>query len=93
MLDFLKLVDISDSTLEIINKTYDDAMKFNLSMNDENCLGIIIFMKKVGIKNIDDLLIDKPDWFLKTSEDLIEKIISNKELINQINEDYNNVVI
>ncbi len=93
MLDFLKQVDISDDVIEKINDKYDEVMKFNLNINAENCLGIILYMKKVGINNIGDLLIDKPDWFLKTSSDFISKIVANKKLINMINEDYDNVDI
>ena len=90
MLDFLSQADINDIDLERINTCYDDAMKYNLHINAENCLGIILYLKKKGIKNIEDLLIDKPEWFLKTTNEFINMIESNKNLINSINNYYDN---
>jgi len=92
MLDFLKNVDISDNTINELNNRLDKSMIFDLNTNAENVLGIIIFMKKVGINNISLLLLNKPDWFLKRCDTFIEKINSNQEyLVNKINTDYENV--
>lgn len=88
MLDFLKNVNIDEQTIKLMNINYDDTMKFNLQMNAENCMGIILFMKKIGIKNIDELLINKPEWFLKTTKDVINIFSTKKDIINRINENY-----
>ena len=91
MLDFLKNIDINEKTIEQMDLLLDEPIKFNLQVNAENCLGIIIFMQKIGIKNVDELLINKPEWFLKTTKEMIKLLSNNKKLINQINEDYENV--
>ena len=93
MIDFLKSVGISEGTINRMNELYDDSMKFNLEMNKENCIDIIIYMKKVGINNIEDLLLYKPDWFLKTTDDFIDLCTNDKTLVDRINEDYENVII
>ena len=93
MLDFLKQVNISDIIIDLMDSRFDESLKYNLNVNSENCIGIILYMQKVGINNVDDLLLDKPEWFLKTTSDFIRICSNNKDLINQINEDYNNVVI
>ncbi len=86
MLDFLKNVDIKDETIKEMYKTLDEATIYNLKVNDENCLGIILFMKKVGINNIDELLLYKTEWFLNARSDFIKKV--NNNIVRKINENY-----
>lgn len=88
MIDFLKKVDINDDTIKKLNNELEDFTLSNLKSNDRNCLGIILYLKKIGIKNIDDLLLYKTDWFLYTTKGFIEKFNKRKdELINKISND------
>ena len=87
-MDFLKKVDINDDTIKKLNEELEDFTLSNLKSNEQNCLGIILYLKKIGIKNIDDLLIYKTDWFLYTTKRFIDKFNKRKdELINKINND------
>ena len=89
MMDFLKKVDINDDTIKKLNEELEDFTLSNLKSNEQNCLGIILYLKKIGIKNIDDLLIYKTDWFLYTTKRFIDKFNKRKdELICKINNNY-----
>ncbi len=86
MLEFLKNVNISDKTIKEMYQKHDEAMIFDLKENAENCLGIIMFMQKMGITVIDELLLNRPEWFLKTIESFTQKF--SPRLAKEINEDY-----
>lgn len=89
MLEFLKNVDIDDKVIQEMYSKHDDALIFNLKANATNCLGIIMFMKKVKIEVIDELLLNRPEWFLMTIDSFIEKFTPG--MVKQINEDYYSV--
>ena len=94
MIDYLKNVDISDKTIKKMYEIHDESTLLNLETNEENCLGIIIFMRKIGINNIDELLLYKPDWFLKTTKSFINCFSNNKEkLVSRINNNYLDVTL
>ena len=93
MLDFLKKANISDATIRYINENFSSNNIMALSDNSEECLKIISYFRKIGINNIDNLLIDETYIFLKLFD-----IVTNKFseynlniLVNDINEDYMNI--
>ena len=45
MIDFLKMVNISDSTLIEMMKNNNEAILFNLSCNEDDALKIINYMQ------------------------------------------------
>lgn len=92
MLDFLQRVNISNETIEEMLETHSNPMIYNLSVNEDNCLKIISFMREIGITVIDELLLYKLDWFLNTfsyfTSFFRDKDVKNE--VNKINEDYMN---
>lgn len=90
MIDFLKKCGISSATLDEILKVNVDANIYNFSCNQDEVVKIIDFLKNIGVKEIDALLIHKIDLFFMTLDDIM--LMFNKNDINlvvkKINEDY-----
>lgn len=92
MLDFLQKANISIKTIEEMLETHPNSMIYNLSVNEDNCLKIISFMKEIGINVIDELLLYKIEWFLNTFS-YFTNLFKNKDveqIVNEINENYIN---
>lgn len=95
MIDFLKMVNISDSTLIDMMKNNNEAILFNLSCNEDDALKIINYMQSIGINDIDDLLIYRIDIFTILFEQFIKKIskFNIPLLVEYVNSDYTNIDI
>ena len=78
MIDFLKMVNISDSTLIEMMKNNNEAILFNLSCNEDDALKIINYMQSIGINDIDDLLIYRIDIFT-----ILFEQFTNIDIINR----------
>lgn len=63
-----------------------------LVINETECIKIISYLRKIGIKTIKELLVYRTDLFLNTFKK-IETTFQNIDitLINKINEDYSYV--
>ena len=93
MIDFLKKVNITDETIDQMFEKNLDSLLQDIDNNEENYIKIILFLKKIDIKNINDLLIYKPSIFKGSFTDFIKefkKYDANK-LVDLINSDYNNI--
>ena len=91
MMDFLIICGIKKDTVERILENPSNA--FDLEANKKECIKIILYLKFIGITNIDDLILYKQHIFLKTKDkilNLFEKH-NTKEMVKLINEDYNNI--
>ena len=85
-MDFLKNVGVSEYTISEMQRILNEATLYNLKANAENCLAIILYLQKIGVSNIDELLLFRPEWFLNVPEKFIIKFERRKpQLINQIN--------
>lgn len=77
---------------DIINKILEvngDAISLSFECNEENIRNIINYLKYIGIKNIDKILIYEVDFFLNDFEEIKRKIrYENYEVIQNINSDY-----
>lgn len=73
-MDFLKKVGISDETIKSMLDNNSHQCLFNLECNQDECLRIIIFMKNIGIKTVDDLLINLPEIFIGTLSVFMKKL-------------------
>ena len=93
MLDFLKKVDISDDVINSMIEMLPVSSLQDIDNNEENCLSILIYMKKLGIFNVDDLLIYKPDVFKGSFRNFYLKMqrYENTNIVNMINDDFNNI--
>ena len=90
MIDFLKKENISDDVIKKIEENNNQSSLYDLSLNEDNCLKIIKYLKDVGVLNIDLLLINEMDVFLLTFNEFVRKLkkfnISN--FVQVINNDY-----
>ncbi len=90
MLEFLKKVGISESLIdEMLNNIPISSLQ-DINNNEENCLKIILYLENMGVTNIDDLLLYKPDSFKGGISDFVKKFekYSNKEFIKELNNDF-----
>ena len=93
MIDFLKEYDIKEETIEKIKEIYSPSILFDLNCNEVECRKIIIFLKSIGIENIDILLLYEIDLFFKNMKN-VELAFSKfniNELVEQINHDYTEI--
>ena len=73
MIDFLSQVGISQKTINEIKNKNTNSTLFDLSCNEDDCLKIIKYLKELGIKNIDELLIYEIDVFKLPFIELVKK--------------------
>lgn len=90
MLDFLIVSGIKLSTIEELN--LNEANAFDLSCNKNECVKTITYLKIIGIKNIDELLINTTMLFLIPRDEVADKFEKHgkEEMVRLINEDVNN---
>ena len=74
MLDFLTLSNISNKTIDAILKNNTQSKIGDLSFNDKDCIKIIEYMRQIGFKCIDDLLINYLNVFIMDYDDFVKKI-------------------
>lgn len=93
MVDHLIMCGISKKT---INKLKERESEFYcLSLNEEECVKIITFLKFIGITNIEEILLYRLELFLNSKKEVMEMFEKNdiKETVNKINENYENIDI
>ena len=61
MIDFLKKTNINEDILIEIIKNNNPSSLSSLSINEEECVKIINYMKEIGLTCIDELLIKLVD--------------------------------
>lgn len=89
---YLIELGISEETIKKILEINSEAISISFECNEENITNIINYLKYVGIKNIEDLLIYEVDFFLKDFEE-VKKLIrmEDRETIYNINQDWINI--
>ena len=87
-MDFLKNAGISDDTIKKIVENNSSQCLFNLECNQDDCLKIIVFMRNIGIKTIDELLIQIPEIFIQSVNEFMKKLARYDilEVIRDVNE-------
>lgn len=83
---------------DTINKIINNNSKqiiYDAEWNMEKVVSSIDYLKEIGIININGILIDRFDIFLRGRKKLEEKFnkLSNKNIIEQINNDYKNISV
>ena len=85
-MEFLKELNIDKNTLNRIIEQNSESIIYTLETNKESIKEIIDYLKKIGIKPINELLIYEFDFFLMDINEIKNKL--NNELIENINNDY-----
>lgn len=91
MIDFLLECNIKKDTVNALNSRLPSSTIFSLSCNEYEINKIIMYLKKIGIKCIDDILINYTDLFFNTYDEFVSifKKYDIKKLVEFINKDYN----
>ena len=80
---------ISEETLNKIIEVNDEAIELSIECNEKNITNIINYLKYIGIKNINDLLIYEIDFFLNDFEEIKKKLRRENVVdIYNINNDF-----
>ena len=90
MIDFLKKINIKEDVLIEIIKNNNPSALSSLSINEDECLKIINYMRKIGIACIDELLINRIDLFLSSFNKFIKKLskFNIPVFVQLVNTDY-----
>lgn len=93
MIDHLIMCGISKKTIEQLQKRESEF--YCLSLNEEECLKIITYLKFIGIVNINEIFQYRLELFLNTKKEVIEMFekYNISELVNKINDNYENIDI
>jgi len=84
-MDFLKTAMISDDTIKLIMENNSSVCLFNLECNKEECLRIIKFIRNIGIRRVDDLLIKETEIFIQSLREFMKKI-SRYDIVEVVTE-------
>lgn len=88
-MDYLKKIGISTETIKKITDKYDESVLELIDIEQHNVKQVIDYMEKIGIKNIEGLLLYSIEIFTKNIEE-IKNIFEqdNQEwIVKTINED------
>lgn len=85
-MEFIKELNIDENTLKKIIEQNGEAIIYTLETNKKDIKEIIDYIKKIGVKPINELLIYEFDFFLMDIDSIKNKL--NNELIENINNDY-----
>ena len=91
-MDFLKDYVSDDVIGEIISNNKDIVIN-DLIYNKDNVVLILDYLKELGIKDIDDILILKIDFFFRDIDDIKKHFerYDKDVIVNLINEDISNL--
>lgn len=91
MIDFLIISGIRKQTIKKLNENPPDV--YDLSVNKEECIKIITYLKLIGIKNIDDLLLNSLGLFFKTKDEVVQLFTKKgvQQMVELINLDVSNI--
>ncbi len=88
-MNYLMNLGFSEEIINKIIKQNGDAIIPSFECNKDNIVNIINYLKYIGIRNIDQLLVYEVDLFLKDYEEIKKKIrVEDFETIYNINNDW-----
>jgi hypothetical protein len=91
MIDFLLVSGIKKQTIDKIKENPSNA--YDLSINKEECVKIITYLRLIGINNVDELLLNRLGLFFKTKEEVAQMFINHdlNRMVELINDDLSNI--
>ena len=88
-MNYLINLRINEENLNKIIEINDEAIILSIECNEENITNIINYLRYIGIKNIEDLLIYEIDFFLNDFEEIKKKLRRENAIdIYNINTNY-----
>lgn len=94
MIEFLNDLGINNIVIKSFEEKYEENILYNLKVNELEIEKIIRYFKEIGIKNIEDILLNKTEIFFKTFREIKNKFVNNDNMLNLvelINEDEKNI--
>jgi hypothetical protein len=95
MLNYLLDLQFSPEQIHDINEKLEDNILISLEISKNIVIDTLNYYKEIGIKDLYNLLINRPDLVLIKRED-IEKTISkvtNKLFVNLVNNDIEDLIL
>ena len=91
MTDFLVIAGISIDTINDLKENKD--LLFELYSNKSEFIAICNYLRKIGIKDIDGLVLYKPYMFLETESSISYCFgkFDIKDIVNNVNDDILNI--
>lgn len=91
-MEYLKDYFSSESISQIEKEVNVDSL-YDLENNEYSVLDNINYLESLGLKNIDKLIIHRPDIFINNKEKLEKFFLEHNihELVEKINEDVKNI--
>ena len=93
-MEFLKDY-VSDDVIEYIISNNKDIVINDLVYNQDNVIKVLNYLQELGIKNINDILVEKIDFFFRDI-DLVKEHFNRYDkdvIVKLINEDISNLDI
>lgn len=90
-MDFLKELGISDNVVKGLYEIYDEEAIDLILSNELNIIDSIVFLKKIGVNNIEKILLYKMPLFFWGDKKLKKIMERNNNLsieVDRINNDY-----
>lgn len=94
MIEFLNDLGINNIVIKSLEEKYEENILYNLKVNELEIEKIIRYFKEIGIKNIEDVLLNKTEIFFKTFREIKNKFVNDDNMLNLvelINEDEKNI--
>lgn len=90
MLDFLRSANISDFAVNYIEDNFSNVELAALVDNSNECLKIISYFRRIGIIQIDNLLMYETYIFLKLYNRVMDSLSKYdiSTFVNDVNDDY-----
>ena len=95
MLNYLLDLQFSPEQIHDINEKLEDNILMSLEISKNIVIDTLNYYKEIGIKDLHNLIINRPDLVLIKRED-IEKTISkvtNKLFVNLVNNDIEDLIL
>lgn len=91
MADFLVVAGISNDTIKKLKEI--SGLMFSLESNKDEVIGICNYLRRIGIKDIDSIILYRPYMFLETvsSINYFFNKFNLEEMVSKINEDTENI--
>ena len=74
MIEYLKEYNITIEQWDLIENNLSEDLILNLKIMEDNVCEVLSLFKELGIKNLANIIIYRPDLCFKTKKDLQEKI-------------------
>lgn len=90
-MNFLLEDGFTNELIHQMKRRYDEAILDQFSLEEENVKDVIHYFQKIGIENIDVLLLNRIEVFMKDVNEVKDAFLQHniKQVVEEINKDIN----